>query len=106
MFLTEVQVPTPHQLVFQIYTTFAQNRCFYGQQRPNVGNNFYRIFSRIASKFLLGPILFILYINDLNKCLSTLKSIHFSHDTNLYLDINPPTDYTSLINYDLANIQT
>ena len=35
-----------------------------------------------------------------------LKSIHFPHDTNLYLVVNPPTDYTSLINYDLGQVQT
>ena len=35
-----------------------------------------------------------------------LKSIHFADDTTLYLDINPSTDYTSLIKSELARVQT
>ena len=53
----------------------------------------------------LGPLLFILYINDLNKSLSMPKSIHFADDPTLYLDINPFTVPTSLINSELAQVQ-
>ena len=35
-----------------------------------------------------------------------LKSIHFADDTTLYLDINPSNDHTSMINSELAQVQT
>ena len=54
----------------------------------------------------LGPLLFILYNNDLNKSVSMQKSIHFTDDTTLYWEINPYTDYTSLKNSELAQVQT
>ena len=44
----------------------------------------------------LGPLLFIMYINDFNKSLTMLKSIHFADDTTLYLDINPSNDHTNM----------
>ena len=53
----------------------------------------------------LGPLLFILYINDLNKSLTMLKSIHFADDTTLYLDINPSNNHTSMINSELAQVE-
>ena len=53
-----------------------------------------------------GPLLFILYINDANEVLTTLKDIHFADDTTLYLYINPSTVHTSLINSELAQVET
>ena len=54
----------------------------------------------------LGPLLFILYINDLNKFLTMLKFINFADETTLYLDINPSNDNASLINFELTRVQT
>ena len=54
----------------------------------------------------LDPLLNIFYNNDLNNSLLLLKSIHFVDDTILQLDINPSTVHTSLINSELAQLQT
>ena len=40
---------------------------------------------------ILGPLLFLIYVNDLNKASSILKPVMFADDTNLFLsykDIN------------------
>ena len=53
---------------------------------------------------VLGPLLFLLYINDLNICIKNSKVYHFADDTNL-LHIN--TTYKKLqksLNYDLKNL--
>ena len=33
---------------------------------------------------VLGPLLFLIYINDLNTCISNSKVYHFADDTNLF----------------------
>ena len=53
----------------------------------------------------LGPLLFILYINDFRNSLTHLKSIHFADDTTLYKQMNPSVDHAVLINTELANVQ-
>ena len=57
----------------------------------------------VPQGFTLGQILFILYINDLNKTFWMLKSIHFVDDTTLNLDINSSTDHMSRINSEWIN---
>ena len=54
----------------------------------------------------LGPLLFILYINDLCKSLTQLKSIHFADDTTLYINMKPSEDITNMINAELTQVQT
>ena len=53
---------------------------------------------------VLGPVLFLLYINDLHKCIKHSTTYHFADDTNL-LNITP--DYKTLqreINQDLHHL--
>ena len=55
---------------------------------------------------ILGPLLFILYINNLNKSLPKPKAMHIADNTTLYLDTNPSADHTSLIDSEVAQVQT
>ena len=53
---------------------------------------------------VVGPILFLIYINDLNKCIKHSTTYHFADDTNL---LNISKDYLSLqrkVNYDLFSL--
>ena len=53
---------------------------------------------------VLGPILFLIYINDLHRCIKHSTTYHFADDTNL-LHINK--DYKTLqkkVNYDLFSL--
>ena len=45
---------------------------------------------------VLGPFLFLLHINDLNKCIRYSDTFHFADDTNL---LNISNDYKTLQNY-------
>ena len=53
---------------------------------------------------VLGPLLFLIYINDLNRCISNSKVYHFADDTNL-LHVN--SCFKKLeknLNYDLRRL--
>ena len=53
---------------------------------------------------VLGPILFLLYINDLHNCIQHCHTYHFADDTNL---LNISDNYKTLqkqVNTDLANL--
>ena len=53
---------------------------------------------------VLGPILFLLYINDLHKCINFSETFHFADDTNL---LNVSDDYKTLqnnVNRDLISL--
>ena len=53
---------------------------------------------------VLGPILFLIYINDLNRCIKYSTTYHFADDTNL---LHISKDYKSLqkkVNYDLFSL--
>ena len=53
---------------------------------------------------ILGPILFLIYINDLNCVSEKLENIMFADDTNLFLTGNSIPDVERTINEELAII--
>ena len=54
---------------------------------------------------ILGPLLFLLYINDLPHCLSKTKPRLFADDTNLTASANSMTDLEAAVNSDLENLR-
>ena len=53
---------------------------------------------------ILGPILFIIYVNDLNSVSQQLRNIMFADDTNLFLTGNSIETIESLMNSELCNL--
>ena len=53
---------------------------------------------------LLGPILFLIYINDLNGIVNFSKIHHFADDTNILYASNSLKDINRKINHDLKSI--
>ena len=51
---------------------------------------------------VLGPLLFIIFINDLNISIKNSKVYHFADDTNLLLINKSLKQINKLINHDLA----
>ena len=56
---------------------------------------------------VLGPLLFLIYINDMNTCLSSLKCQHYADDTVIYIEHTPANiEIAHTINQDLNKIST
>ena len=53
---------------------------------------------------VLGPLLFLLYINDLNQAIKFCKVHHFSDDTNLLCLGNSIKKLNKLVNTDLKHL--
>lgn len=54
----------------------------------------------------LGPLLFLIYVNDLGDCLRFSRAILFADDTTLYLSNHDGQTLTSRLNEDLTNLAT
>ena len=50
----------------------------------NASSSFSKIVCGVPQGSILGPLLFILYINDLNSVSENLRTIMFADDTNLF----------------------
>ena len=57
----------------------------------------------IPQESILGPLLFLIYVNDLPSCLETVSRF-FADDTVLLIDSNNTTEFQTLTNAELANI--
>lgn len=55
---------------------------------------------------ILGPLLFILYINDFENCSSSLHKVIFADDTNLLLSHKDPLELQKLLNSELSKVDT
>ena len=55
---------------------------------------------------ILGPLLFILYINDLPNCLSNSVARMYADDTRLTFASNNIETINDVMNHDLSNVNT
>ena len=72
----------------------------------NISSNLYDITCGIPQGSVLGPLLFLLYINDFHKCSNFFDFHHFADDSNLFCKNRCLLELETNINIELSNIDT
>ena len=90
---------TPHRW-FKSYLTGRQQHTTINHQKSSLSNIKYGV----PQGSLLGPLLFLLYINDLNKAVVHSKVHHFADDTNLLYASHSLKNLDKTVNFDFSNL--
>ena len=90
---------TPHQW-FKSYLTGRQQYTTINHQKSSLSNIKYGV----PQGSVLGPLLFLLYINDLNKAVVHSKVHHFADDTNFLYASHSLKNLNKTVNFDLSNL--
>ena len=72
----------------------------------NVKSDYKNISCGVPQGSVLGPLLFLLYINDLKECLHLLDAHLFADDTNLFYSGKNLKDLETTVNSELKEVQT
>ena len=80
------------------YLTNREQKCYVNGKLSSSR----RISYRVPQGSIIGPLLFLIYINDLNKGLPRM----YADDTNISMQSNDLSDLENLMNAELANLKT
>ena len=68
-------------------------------------SNFKPIVVGVPQGSILGPLLFLIYINDFPKCLTSCKAIMFADDTNLFFNSSSYKAFYEVTNTQLKHVE-
>ena len=90
---------TPHQWV-KSFLTGRQQYTTINHQNSSLSNVKYGV----PQGLVLGPLLFLLYINNLNKAVEHSKFHHFADDKNVLYASHSLKNLIKKVNFDLSNL--
>ena len=85
------------------FRSYLSNRKQYVSLNNNV-SSFCDINCGVPQGSILGPLLFLIYINDFCKCSTILSFIHFADDTNLFYSHRNSHTLVDIVNRELVHV--
>jgi len=82
------------------FRSYLYNRKQYVNYKGSISNNII-LTHGVPQGSILGPLLFLIYVNDLPNALSYSKPVLFADDTNLFASSSSPKTLMNLVNKDL-----
>ena len=90
-------------VALQWFLNYLSNRKQYVYYN-NVSSSLQGITCGVPQGSILGPLLFILYVNDIENCSSLLNFILFADDTNIFYSCKDYQDFTKTVNLELHKL--
>ena len=90
-------------IVLDLFRSYLQNRYQYVSYNGSTSTQ-KKIVCGVPQGSILGPILFLIYINDIVNCSDILKFILFADDTNLYHSDSNFSRLISTLNFELHKL--
>ena len=87
------------------FRSFMHNRRQYVHIN-DVDSSTFEIKYGIPQGSVLGPLLFIIYINDFSNVLTKLKSVHYADDTTLYFSGGSVEEVVDVVNGELKEVDS
>ena len=87
--------------VLQWLTSYLNNRHQYVQYM-NSKSDLLKVNCGVPQGSVLGPLLFLIYVNDLPDCLTSAKGILFADDTSLYTSSKNISELFNFMNSELS----
>jgi len=84
------------------FTSYLENRKQYVELK--VKSNLQQIICGVPQGSSLGPLLFLIYINDISNCSDSLSFRIFADDTTLFASSNNMLELEHLLNHELVKV--
>ena len=96
-------------MIFEVYEIPNWFKPYLSNRKQFVSINSYdagltEINYGVPQDSVLGPLLFLLYINDLNQEITFCKVHHFADDTNLLYSDKSIKKFNKIVNFKLQNL--